>query len=411
MLRWIGTNLRTLLLAFILALAVWVSAVTAADPDETRVYPTAIPIEFVGQDPQLISTGQVPATIQVTLRAPRSVWDQLTSGEASLHAVVDMTGLGSGAHTINIQLQISAHPIRVISVSPRTLNMVLEPLETVNLPVELTLNGSPAIGYQVGEPSLSPGEVVVSGPQSVVSQVAHVNTSLDLSNARQSLQASLPLQAVNAAGAALVGVSLHPDTVTVNLPLSQQGGYRDLAVKVVTVGQPASGYRLTSVAAFPPLVTVYSANPVLIEAMPGYVETTGLDLSGKSDNLNTNLNINLPSGVTMIGDQSVVVQVGIAPIEGSQTMSYRPVEVTGLGPGLLAHVSPATVDVILSGPVPVLDALLISDVHVQVKVDGLGVGTYQLTPTVKTINGHITIDSILPGTVEVTITSLATSTP
>jgi len=34
--------------ALVLAIAVWISAVTAADPDEVRVFPRAIPLEIVG---------------------------------------------------------------------------------------------------------------------------------------------------------------------------------------------------------------------------------------------------------------------------------------------------------------------------------------------------------------------------
>ncbi len=404
MFRWIGTNLRTFLLAFILALAVWVSAVTAADPDETRVFPNPVAIEFVGQDPQLVPVGQVPQTVQVTLRAPRSIWDKLTSGEVGIRAVADLTGLGSGTHPVTLQIQIAARPIRILSVTPKSVELSLEPLVAKSFPVELNLTGEAAIGYQTGEAILDPPQVVVSGPESQVSKVQRMGVTLDVTNSRQSIETTIPLQAQDADGNPVSGVGIHPDTVKVTLPLTQQGGYRDLAVKVVTVGQTASGYRLTSVAAFPPIVTVFSSNTALIDSMPGYVETSPLDLNGRSENIDTNLSISLPPGVTLIGDQTVAVQVGIAAIEGSLTMSYRPVEVTGLSHGLQVSISPVTVDVILSGPVPALDALLISDVHVQVNLDGLSEGTYQLTPTVKILNQHITVDSILPGTVEVTIT-------
>ncbi len=46
MFRWLATNFRTFLLAFALALVVWVTAVTSANPDETQVYPNPIPIEI-----------------------------------------------------------------------------------------------------------------------------------------------------------------------------------------------------------------------------------------------------------------------------------------------------------------------------------------------------------------------------
>jgi len=93
MLRWFSTNLRTFLLALILALVVWVIAVTVSNPDVTQAYPNPISIEFVGQDPGLVMTGVVPRQVQVTLRAPRSVWDLLLSGESPIHAVVDLTGI------------------------------------------------------------------------------------------------------------------------------------------------------------------------------------------------------------------------------------------------------------------------------------------------------------------------------
>ena len=51
MFRWLATNLRIFLLALVLALAVWVTAVTVENPDETQTYPNPIQIEFIGQAP------------------------------------------------------------------------------------------------------------------------------------------------------------------------------------------------------------------------------------------------------------------------------------------------------------------------------------------------------------------------
>ena len=113
----------------------------------------------------------------------------------------------------------------------------------------------------------------------------------------------------------------------------------------------------------------------------------------------------------LIGDQTVSVQIEIVPIKGSLTVAFRPVEVMGLAQGLKVQLSPITVDVILSGPLPVLDSLLPSDVHVRLDLTGLTVGTYQLTPVVSIAKQDVTVQSILPGTVEVVITKEAIPTP
>jgi YbbR domain-containing protein len=216
---------------------------------------------------------------------------------------------------------------------------------------------------------------------------------------------------VDVNGTVIRGVTVLPESVQVSLPIIQQGGYRDLAVKVMTVGNPASGYRPTSVAALPPIVTVYSANSDTIDSMPGYVETASLDLSGTKEDIEKQLGIILPPGVTLIGDQFVTVKVGIAPIESSLPISYLQVEMIGLATGLQAHLSPVTVDIILSGPLPVLDSLAFSDVRVQVDLTGLTPGTYQLTPKVSIVQQNVTVESILPGTVQVIITNTITPSP
>ncbi len=83
----------------------------------------------------------------------------------------------------------------------------------------------------------------------------------------------------------------------------------------------------------------------------------------------------------------------------------------GLASGLQAHLSPQTVDIILSGPLPVLDSLVISDVHVEVDLTGLLPGTYQLTPKVTLLQQTLIVESILPGTVEVVISKIGSATP
>ncbi len=144
--------------------------------------------------------------------------------------------------------------------------------------------------------------MVISGAESLVSKIDHIQATLDLTNARQNINVSIPLQVEDAKGTVISGVSILPDNVQVSLPVIQQGGYRDMAVKVMTVGNPASGYSLTSVAALPPIVTVYSANSDIIDAMPGYVETSSLDLSGAQADIEKQLGIILPPGVTLIGE-------------------------------------------------------------------------------------------------------------
>ena len=409
--RTFATNLRTLLWAFILALAVWVAAVTAADPDQVRSLPAPITLEVVGQDPGLVISSDLPREVEVTLRAPSSVWERINSDPGSLRAILDLSGLGSGQHNVEVQVQVSEQPYRKISVSPESVNVMLEPLATRSMTVNLNLSGEPAVGYQAGSPLLSPLQVVVAGAESKVELVDKAQVSVRVDGIREGINKSLPVEVLDQNGQAVEGLSLSPREVQVTLPISQQGGYRDLAVKVVVQGQVAGGYRLTDLSVFPPVVTVFSSDPNVVSALPGVVETQPLDLRNASEDITTRLDLNLPEGVSVVGEQTVLIQAGISPIESSLTLSNEVVQVVGLPPGLTAQVLPATVDVIISGPLPLLDTLTRQDIRVTVDLTGLAAGTHQLTPRVEILIADVIVESILPGTVEVTLVSSGTPYP
>ena len=73
---------------------------------------------------------------------------------------------------------------------------------------------------------------------------------------------------------------------------------------------------------------------------------------------------------------------------------------------------PTTVDIIFSGPLPLLDALNASDIQVTVDLNNYLPGTYQIEPVVVVTSDEIKIESILPETIEVMIQSnVPTPTP
>ncbi|MGE5376190.1 MAG: YbbR-like domain-containing protein [Bacteroidota bacterium] len=408
--RWFASNLRTFFLALILGVAVWVSAVSAADPDEAKQFPRPIPIEIIGQDSSLILTNEVPPTMNVSLRAPRSVWDNLVTQDDSVRAILDLTGLGAGEHQVDLKIQVALRPTQIIAASPKTVTVDLESFDTKPLDMTLSLTGQPAAGYQVGEATMGTKQVVVSGPASLVKEAARARVAVNLDGIRESItNQSVPIQIFNAKNEVIKGLTLNPETVRVGVPISQQSGYRDLAVKVIVNGQQAAGYRLENIIVVPQVVTVVSKDPALVSSLPGVVETRPLDLQDAKEDISTRLALDLPEGVTLIGPQTVQVQVSITPIQNSITLANLPINVVGLAEGLSAQVDPRTVDVILSGPVPVLEKLTAQDVVVTVDVSQYGVGSYQLTPKVDR-PANVTIESILPSTVEVVL-SPATATP
>jgi len=402
-LRSFAKTLPLLLTAFVLAVAVWIMAVTSSDPSVEKAYPSAIPVEIIGQSSDLVITGEIPENISLTLRAPTSIWQSLTSQKVPVRAIMDLSGLGEGDHTVPIQVQVGIRPVEIRSYSPRSASIQLQTLETKSFDIRVINQGSVAVGFQSNPAELSETSVMVSGAKSYVELVSEVRAVVKLTDAKTDINQTITLQAVDANGSVVKDVSLSPEKITVTQKVVERGGYRNVVVKVVTNGQPASGFRLSSIPVYPPTVTVYSSDPALIDALPGYVETNPIDLSKKTDSFEQEIGLNLPDGVQVIDDLSVLVRVEITPIIGSQSISDVMVEAAGLNSPLVATILPEKVDIIVSGPLNILDSLDLTTLRVLLDLTGRGAGTYTLEPEYSLNVPDIKIESISPTTFKVTI--------
>jgi YbbR domain-containing protein len=316
---------------------------------------------------------------------------------------VDLSNLGPGVHAVPVQVQITPRLVRLIRQDPESLTITLDPIISQVFPVNLIVQGEPSVGYQAQTPILDPSEVTVTGPESLVSLVKEARVRVDITNETQTIITDETPLLLDEEGRIVSGLTVSPESVTITQPITLLGGYRYVIVRPVSVGQVASGYRLTNIFVSPVGKIVFSSDPELVNNLPGYVETQPIDLTGKEDDFETLVELNLPPGISVVGDPKVLVQVSIAAIESSLAISL-PVEVIGLAPGLEAKVAPSTIDVILSGPVPVLNTLGPADVRVVVDLSGYDVGTYQLIPVVNILPEQVEKVSMLPATVEITIT-------
>ncbi|MEN6523900.1 MAG: CdaR family protein [Anaerolineaceae bacterium] len=410
-LRSIWKNIPTFLLAFALSITIWISAVTENDPTEERIYSKPVTVELIGQDPNLVLTNTPEEQLSLTMRAPASVWDQLNRENSPVRAVVDLSGLEPGTHNLPVQVQIAIRPIEIVSYSPSSLDVSLEVLSNQSFPIQITQRGEPGVGYEAAEAAINPTVANVSGPESLVKKVTQVRAVLDLNNATEDINRSLVLQALDANESVINGLTITPDKIDLNVSVTQRGGYRNVVVKVVVNGIVAPGYRVTNISVFPPAITVFSSDPRLVDNLPGYVETTSLDLTGAKDDLDEKVPLLLPAGISVVGDQLVEVQVGVAAIEGSQTFENMRITIIGLENGLQATASPDVVDVIVSGPLPELEKLTAQNIQIILDLTGEKVGKINRTPRVEFPSEEIRLESLLPSSIEITISKIGTTNP
>ena len=106
----------------------------------------------------------------------------------------------------------------------------------------------------------------------------------------------------------------------------------------------------------------------------------------------------------------MLVQVSIAAIQESRTITLE-VETQGLGPSLFAEPSPDTIGVIVTGPLTTLETLGPDTLRAILDLLDLDPGTHQVAPQVVGLPGDVTVQTILPSTIEDVISTTPIPTP
>lgn len=394
-------QLGTILLSLALAVVIWLIAVSQANPLITQEFPERIPITVRGLDPMLQSVQDLSTeTVRFSLRASRVAWGDLKAN--NLSATVDLSSYGVGTYDVPVVESVTDPRVTVLGISPPNLRIQLDPLATKEISVTVQILDAPAFGYDWQTPVVEPPTITVKGPATQVDLVDQIVVPVYLLNAKSQVERTTDVRPINRQNQVVTGIELSTNFAHVVVPVEQWPGRKEVAVRINLVGQPAAGYRLSTVRAEPSTVVLQGVAEQLA-SVPGYIETEPLSIDGATTELRPRLNLVVPPGVTVFDGSSVQAIVSITPIEGGTTVTVRPI-VQGLAPDLDATHSPETVDVILSGPIPLLESLNADDMFVILDLSGLLPGTHVVTPRVVLPDG-IRQEGVLPETVEVVITA------
>ncbi|MBI5956657.1 MAG: hypothetical protein HY871_06610 [Chloroflexi bacterium] len=397
MLSSLTKNLGLLFLALGLALVVWVIAANEQNPDRTDFYPSPVPVRATNVPEGLVVYDANLGSVTVKIRAPTHVWGALFPG--NFQAVVDLTGLGPGTHEVGPKVTSTDRRVRILEVTPMRVSVRLERLRQKEVPVRPRVLDSPASGYSYGQPQVSPAQIKVTGPASLVDQTTEALVNVRLDGTKVSLKAYYQPLVVNARGEEIKGLEPSPSSVLVEVPVVQLLNYKAVSVVATISGTVATGYHISSIVVEPSVV-VLGGDPKVLEGL-GYVETTLIDVSGATQELVRSVWLNIPKGTALEKRQDVFVKIEVEPIPGGEIIR-RPVTWKGLGKGLTVALSNPTVDVTLAGSMADFLRLRASDVAAVLDLSGLGSGTYDLVPQIVVPRGfHVT--AITPEKLPVTL--------
>jgi YbbR domain-containing protein len=132
-----------------------------------------------------------------------------------IKAVLDLSNKESGVY--NIPVQLVAPNIAVQSLSPASVTLTIEKIETRLVPVAFHYVGSPVAGVVVSEAKINPAVVTIQGPSSALSQVSAVHVDVTIPGQARDLDEMVRPVAVSPFGLEVGGLDVTPDLVRVRV--------------------------------------------------------------------------------------------------------------------------------------------------------------------------------------------------
>jgi YbbR domain-containing protein len=397
--RKLATPLALALVSLFAAVALWVAVTEAENPNEVLVFGGSIEIGAVNvPDGRAVASIRDPV-VNLTVSAPEATLKKLTV--ADFRAEVDLAGVRDNTSDQRVLVRVvGSKDVAIVDVAPSVVTVSLEPLATKTVPVRANTVGSPPQGFSVdaAEIEASPGQVRISGAESLVRAVAYASTDVNLTGLRVSLRQRYTLVPKDARDTEIRGVVVEPAVVELRVPVDQKEITLALPVVPSVQGIVADGYNVVGIPAEPAAIPVSGPLEVLL-ALP-YISTEPVDITGlRADTVRT-VKLRLPAGIQSTRD-SVSVRVRVAPAKGEITMSISP-QLINVPEGLRPVLQSPTLTLRLAGELPTLSSLNSSNVKATVNLNGLNEGVHVLRPSIS-VPETVQVISIDPPQVTVSL--------
>ncbi len=365
--RLLSRDIVLRILAVLLALVLWVQATAEQNPEDQSTFDgLSVGTEDIPEATVVVGSPR-PPKVNLTVRCGRRLAEKLTA--ASFLITVSLEGGHVGTNNYPVQVTLPAG-VELVQITPALVSVTLEELGQVEVPVTARLAGASPEGYQAGPWTASPSAVLVRGPASATSQVVTALAQCDISEATSEISRTVILTPLDASGAAVAGVTLIPVQALITVPVVALPAPESVDVNPVLTGSPAAGYAVLRVVSRPDRVSLRPEPGRSIDF--DRLDTTPINISGLTSDLVVVVGLVPAEGVAATRPSEVEVTVVIG---GSLSLSRVPVEVRNTGPGLSASVEPASVDLVIRGPRPILDQIDATNVVVWVDAAGYRPGS------------------------------------
>ena len=391
------SKMLTGLLSVAIALSLWLYVVTFVSPTTDKQFQN-IPVSLQGETllqerGLMITSTQIPA-VTLHLEGNRTNLNKLTNSNITVSA--DVSRIAEvGTHRLTITPlypgDVPNNAINVLSQSPGVITVEVEKRISKEVPVDVEYTGALSDGYMADKENkvMSHEVVSISGPQSVVDQIAAAKIVVDLNNKVESISETFAFTLCDVNDQPVDAQLITTNTAGINMTL------KILRIKelqlVVNVIDGGGATKDNSDIILSHQSILVSGSDRVLEGVDS-VELGTIDLTEILEDQVLTFPVKLPEGVTNeTGVTEVTVDVQFSKL-ATKKIKVTNIEAVNVPEGLKAELITQRLDIQIRGPKNTVEKIDASQIVVKVDLTDAQTG-------MATVKAEIIIDANKVGAV------------
>jgi YbbR domain-containing protein len=286
-----------------------------------------------------------------------------------------------------------------------SVELVLDEIGMVTLPVQVVPVNSPPFGYSNLEPGVTPPEVQVQGRMKILEKLSRGQAYYNLEGAREDFATESPVALINADGEEVPADDLVilPAQVQIQVPVTEVISTREIPVHLMISGMLQTESLVRTVTIEPESVTATGPQEML--SALAQIDTVAMDVSDIMATSEFYIALAVPEGIQSVSADTVRVSVSVEPVMGTRDFEDVSVEIRNVPLGAYVGYTDGlirTVAVKMGGTVDALSQLERNALRAFVDLTDLPPGVHTVGVTVQAPEGF-SVDEITPAQVEVVL--------
>lgn len=260
----------------------------------------------VNYNSEMYEISEIPDKITVTLIGTANDLTMLNSDSPSIKAVLDLTGLVDGKHTVKYQMEGISNRIRTI-IQPESETVSINIKNAAKATIGYDFINQHQLGqqYVLSEPEFEVFEVSIKASQETLDKVAFVKALIDVAGKTEDFETESILVAYDQNGNKLEQVDIIPKTVESKVGVSSP--YKSVPITPIIDGALPDGKTVSSIKLDSESIMIYAPQSILETIDEIRVPISTSQLTG--DNTKFQQAISLPAGVRYGAVSKVNIEV------------------------------------------------------------------------------------------------------